>query len=226
MNTGAHVAVAAALPTGAGTREAWLLGAALPDLATYVQLRLLGTTPDPGVRAGITFHYRTDDAFHRHPWFLGHQRRLIDALVAAGFARGPALACGHVGVELLLDGILLADSAAYEANRTAFGAIAGLRDALEPLVEAKHRDRWVAHLDRLATWTGPADLDDPAAIASRLWRVVADRPRLAFAAVQKRPLARALADLQPSVAATAEGFVAELLAELADDELATDGLVS
>lgn len=215
MNTGAHVVMAAAVEHTAGEREGWLLGAALPDLAGFVQLRLLGSTPDPGVRAGITFHYRTDDAFHRHPWFLDHQRRLIDALVAVGFARGPALACGHVGVELLLDGILLADEAAYEANRTAFTAIPGLRPALEPLVEDRHRDRWVAHLDKLATWTGPRDLDDPAAIASRLFRVLADRPRLAFAAVQKKPLARALADLQPSIAASAEGFAAELLGELA-----------
>lgn len=214
MNTGAHVAVAAAVPVEAGTREAWLLGAALPDLAGFVQLRLLGSTPDPGVRAGIAFHHRTDDAFHRHPWFVAHQRTLIEALTGAGFARGPALACGHVGVELLLDGVLLADPAAAGANRDAFGAIAALQPALEPLVNEPHRERWRAHLDRLATWTGPSDLDDPEAIAARLHRVLSTRPRLAIAATQKRPLTRALADLQPAIAASARPFVDGLLAEL------------
>ncbi|MEM8925151.1 MAG: hypothetical protein AAGD35_16730 [Actinomycetota bacterium] len=226
MNAGGHIAVASralasreAAETGAGAgtetaevtdRPGYLLGSALPDLGSIGGYRLLGASPDPSVTAGIDLHHRTDDAFHRHPWFADRNRSLADRLQADGVGRGAARACSHVGIELLLDGELLADPLLVAATDDAYGGIPDRLDALDGLVDEQHRSGWREHLRRVAAWRMPDDYDQPDAVARRLHRILARRPRLALADDRVGTVAEALAAVQPGIRATAPEFLAEL----------------
>ena len=79
----------------------------LPDFATMSGARLAEAHDDAGVTLGIALHHRTDGAFHHLPPVLALMRELDDRLERAGCARGPRRAVAHIGVELLLDGVLV-----------------------------------------------------------------------------------------------------------------------
>ncbi len=229
MNAGGHIAVAAkAFATGNlhgaehresdPSRAARLLGAALPDLATIGRFRLLGTTAHRSVAHGIDLHHRTDDLFHRHPWFRDRNRELTAHLAESGLARGPSMACSHVGIELILDGRLLAETDNATANEDAFDAIVDVRDELAPLVSEDKRDRWMMHLDRLAEHRLPTDYHDPEAVAARLHRILAARPRLALDQKYVAIVAEALADRKDDIDNTALDLVVELADELGSQD--------
>lgn len=210
MNLGAHIAVAAA----AGRDEPGeRLGSALPDVAGMGRFRLARASDGHGdcpLQAGIRLHHRTDDVFHGHRWFVARQAEVHDDLTTAGFSRGPALACAHVGVELLLDGVLLGDRPTAEVVHGAFAAIDDLRDPLGALVEPASEADWQAHLTRFTGGGAVDGLDDPVEVAHRLQRILARRPRLAFAPRQLPHLVDVLARRLPSVADGAHTLVADL----------------
>ncbi len=218
MNLGAHIAVAdRATPIdrprgrrGGGGHAARLLGSALPDLATIGRFRLLGSTGHAAVSAGIDLHHRTDELFHRHRWFSTRNRELTNALIGAGVGRGPARACSHVGIELLLDGRLAAEPEILVAYESAFRVIGSVRDELLPLVPTAHREAWAAFLDRLTDRTEPPDYTDPHTVATRLHRILTHRPRLALPEAQIETVATALAEQQPSIDETALDLVADI----------------
>ncbi|MEZ5408691.1 MAG: hypothetical protein R2761_11735 [Acidimicrobiales bacterium] len=216
MNLGAHIVVAAA----AGRDEpAERLGSALPDVAGMGRFRLnrgggSWQSGTDGLGAGIQLHYRTDDLFHGHRWFVARQAEVHGDLAAAGFGRGPALACAHVGVELLLDGVLLDDGSTSEVVHGAFAAIDDLRDPLGALVEPASEADWQNHLTRFTGGAPVAGLDDPVEVAHRLQRILARRPRLAFAPRQVPRLVEVLAHRLPAVADGAHALVADLAARL------------
>ena len=211
MNLGAHIAVAVA--AGRDDR-AERLGSALPDVAGMGRFRLCrggeGGATDAALESGIRLHHRTDDVFHSHRWFVARQAEVQRELTAAGFGRGPALACAHVGVELLLDGVLLGDGPTSEAVHDAFAAIDDLRAPLGALVEPAAEPGWQLHLDRFTAGAAVAGLDDPAEVARRLHRVLSHRPRLAITAVQLPHLVEVLARRRPAVADGAHAVVAEV----------------
>jgi len=214
VNLGSHIAVAVAV--GRDDR-AERLGSALPDVAGMGRFRLNRDPHGDGggaLDAGIQLHYRTDDVFHSHRWFVARQAEVHDELTAAGFGRGPALACAHVGVELLLDGVLLADGPTAGAVRETFAAIDDLRAPLGALVSPDDEPGWQAHLSRFTGGGAVAHLDDPAEVARRLQRILAHRPRLAFAPRQLPHLVDVLARRLPAVADGAHDLVADLAARL------------
>lgn len=210
MNLGAHIAVAAA--AGRDDRSE-RLGSALPDVAGMGRFRL-NRHGDNALESGIHLHHRTDDLFHGHRWFVARQAEVHDELAAAGFSRGPALACAHVGVELLLDGVLLGDGPTADVVHGTFAAIDDLRAPLGSLVEPETEPDWQAHLSRFTDGAPVSHLDDPAEVARRLHRILAHRPRLAFAAQQMPRLVEVLARCRPRVADGAHGVVADLAARL------------
>lgn len=213
MNAGGHIAVALGLMQE-GADPGFLLGAALPDLSTMGGFRLLGTTADAGIVGGIALHHRSDDVFHRHSWFTERNRHLIARLSSAGVGRGPARACAHVGIELLLDGELLGDPAIAGAAAEAFGAIESRLDSLLPLVRPDKTAGWRQHLVSLAGRGLPHDYDDATAVAERLYRILERRPRIALEAEHIGTVASALLEAQPSIADTAASLIAELENEL------------
>ena len=216
MNVFAHVAVAARW-ADPEPPDRFLLGAALSDLATFGGFRLLGRSPDPAVAAGMAFHHRTDDAFHQHPWFRSRSGAAAAALERAGLGRGAARACGHVGVELLLDGSLQAGEQDRDRFRRVLAGAGsdGWRPLLAPLVDERRRPDWLDHLDLLAS---PRDLppyEDPAAVARRLHAICQRRPRLAFDQRAVDAVATELERLAGGIRDTAPELVEQLAATLA-----------
>ena len=121
-------------------------------------------------------------------------RELDDLLLRLGCARGPRRAVAHIGVELLLDGVLVSDPAYRDAYTR------GL--AHDP--EIAWRDdgdaaRFAGLLERLRAYGPPDDLERPAAIVQRLARVLGPRPLIAPSPADLRAIATALAEYQPRV---------------------------
>lgn len=165
--------------------------------------------------AGVDLHHRTDDLFHNHPWFTANDKAVARRLRQAGLNRGAAMACGHVGVELLLDGMLLDHHRdLMTITREALAAL--VDDELEAadMVDPEHRSRWITHLQRLSQWDPPDDYRQPAAVATKLQRILQRRPRLAFDRSQEAVVADALARQQPSLEAGALRFVDQLRRDL------------
>jgi hypothetical protein len=182
VNFFGHAAIASRSTSEPGS----LLGAMLPDFATMCRGRL-AAPEDAALAAGIDLHHATDAAFHRLPATLALMRELDERLERAGCARGPRRAASHVGVELLLDGVLVGEPAYRDAYVAALACDpAGVRWR-----EPGDAERFSMLLARLRTHGVPDDLRRPDAIAMRLQRMLAHRPLLA--------IHRCLADHQPRV---------------------------
>lgn len=194
----------------------FLIGSALPDIAAMGRFRLIGHTADRSIAAGIDLHHRTDEAFHRHDWFRRNSRAVAQRLELVGLSRGAARACGHVGVELLLDGRLLDDQA--DLRGSVQFAMSQISQPTLKLTAAVQRDRqsdWDAHLDSVAGWPLPDDYRRPEAVASRLYRILSRRPRLRISDEQVGAVADTLAERQPLIETGVSQLIDDLNASLA-----------
>jgi len=208
VNFFGHAAVASWSDAEPGT----VLGAMLPDFATMCGGRLAGAD-EPAVAGGIALHHATDAAFHRLPAVTGLMRELDGLLAHGGCSRGPRRAISHIGVELLLDGVLV-DQPGYRA-----AYLRGLDH--QPALQWRSDDaapRFAVLLDRLRARGVPDDLRRPEAIAARVHRVLADRPLLAPSAGELPAIHDALTAFQPRVAVAAETIVRALRAALTADQ--------
>jgi len=186
------------------------LGAMLPDFAGMCGARL-GDASDPELADGIALHHATDHAFHQLAPVTALMHELDAHLDRLGCARGPRRAVAHVGVELLLDGMLLGEPAyrdSYLAGLACDAARVTWRDADGPA-------RFAVLIDRLRGYGVPDDLREPAAIAARLQRVLGGRPLLAPSPSDLRAIGQALAAHQPRVAVAADTVLRALRAALA-----------
>lgn len=198
-----------------GDTAARLLGAALPDLAAMGRFRLRGQRAvDSAISDGISLHHRTDELFHGHPWFLRLQREIGEQLESDGVGRGPARACSHVGIELLLDGELLAAADTVGATSSALRQIDERREEVAALVRPEWRAAWERHLDRLSTDRLPTWYHKPEAVADVLYRMLSRRRRLAFKPELIPTVSSVLARAKRLVDDQAEGLVDELAATL------------
>jgi hypothetical protein len=205
VNFFGHAAVASWSAAEPGT----LLGAMLPDFATMCGGRIAGAD-DAAVAEGIALHHATDAAFHQLPAVTGLMRELDEQLAGGGCSRGPRRAVAHIGVELLLDGVLV-DEPGYRA--------AYLR-GLSHQPDVRWRDaaaapRFTVLLDRLRSRGVPDDLRLPEAITSRVHRILAHRPLLAPSADELGTIHTALVALQPRITVAAEPVLRALRAQLA-----------
>ena len=200
MNFFGHAAVAS---WQAAASPGLALGAMLPDFATMCGGRLAGTDDD-AVGRGVDLHHATDAVFHGAPpvraLFLAAEARLT----ARGCRKGPTRAAAHVGIELLLDGVLLDEP----RHRAAYAAAL----AIAP-VPVRWRDDGddarFAHLHaRLVDFGLPDDLRRPAAVAERVARTLAGRRLLAPSPDERHAIAAVLAELAARVAADVDLVVA------------------
>ena len=159
----------------------WVLGSMLPDFVGMAGLRLAEVVGAPALERGVAFHHASDDAFHGAPLFIELMEDAREVLEREGLDSGPAMAIGHVGVELLLDGILVARQGVAPSFRAALeqapSASASLRFAgpAPDLAET----RWRQLCERLAAAPLPERYTEPAFVADRLIFILARRPRLA-----------------------------------------------
>jgi hypothetical protein len=158
------------------------LGAMLPDLVGIAGGR--HPTPRSGaVRAGVALHHATDAAFHASPDFVRLCGRAMERLQADGLSRGAARAAAHVGIELLLDGELGGDTAGAACFRDALALFATRGSELHDVMawpDAADAGRLREVAARLAEADIPHGYRPPEAVAARLHRILARRPRLSF----------------------------------------------
>ncbi len=205
MNYFGHAAVASWSGPDAGA----LLGAMLPDFAGMCGARLADAV-DAAIARGVALHHQTDSAFHQLPVVLGLMRELGARLDAAGCARGPARAVSHIGTELLLDGVLVANAehrAAYLAGLAADASGVRWREDFGAA-------RFAVVLARLRAHGVPDDLRAVDAICVRLARVLGHRPRLAPSADDLRTIRGALEAQQPRIAVAADSVMRAMRAAL------------
>lgn len=192
MNYFGHVAIASWLHTAPGA----LLGSMLPDFATMSGARVADAAGDPEVAAGIDLHHKVDAVFHQLPIVTGLMRDLDKILENEGCARGPRRGTAHIGVELLLDGVLVED----QAYRAAYEAAL----AHAPNVTWREPDddqRFAALITRLRRYGPPDDLRDPMSISERLAHVLGRRPLLKPTPSDQRAIETGLAQHQARVTA-------------------------
>ncbi len=210
MNYFGHAAVASwSGQAGAGVDAARALGAMLPDFCGMCGARI-EAADEPAVAEWIALHHATDAAFHPLPVVTGLMRELDERLNRAGCARGPRRAVSHIGVELLLDWVLV-DEPGY---RAAYLAGLGHQPALR-WRDADGGPRFAVLLERLRARGVPDDLRQPEAIAVRVQRVLAHRPLLAPSPGDVGAIRDALVAFQPRVEVAAETIVRALRAALA-----------
>jgi hypothetical protein len=194
VNFFGHAAVASWTSSAPGLA----LGAMLPDFATMSGARV-ASTADPEVAAGIELHHATDAAFHTLPVVTGLMRELDERLERLACARGPRRAVAHIGVELLLDGVLVAEPAYRESYTRGLAHDAPItwRDPGDDELYAKL-------LARLRAYGIPDDLVRIESITLRLGRMLAHRPLLAPSPTDLTAIAKALADHKPRVVVAAD----------------------
>ncbi|HYF46455.1 MAG TPA: hypothetical protein VD926_09620 [Acidimicrobiales bacterium] len=211
LNFAAHIVVAAELVERPTTP--YLLGAAAPDLARMARVPVTTEGPED-LLAGVAAHHRTDAAFHDGAWFRSRNRALVRTLADLGVRRGPARGAGHVLVELLLDGALLAETGHASTFARAWAALGHPTADAVAIVPPAHRDRWVDLLDQLTTRLDPTAYLDPDYAADRTAGTLARRPRLAMDEAEREALRGAAAELQPAIRAEAPDVLAEVVAAL------------
>ena len=89
----------------------FVLGAMLPDLVSMADARFAQVL-DAELAQGVEHHHETDRAFHAVPAFRAACSSALQTLEPQGVSRGSARAVGHVGAELLLDGLWSSDARA------------------------------------------------------------------------------------------------------------------
>lgn len=203
MNFFGHAAVAARRRDA----PAFVLGAMLPDFCSMAGARPLAFEHRE-VSAGVAFHHATDAAFHATATFVALCSEAVAELSELGVRRGSARAAAHVGIELLLDGVLLEDPAARDAYLRALGA-----EAIVPTIRFEDeagRARFEGLRQRLVRLGVPDGYRLPAFVAARLSGTLAHRPRLRLSLEAERAVAVWLERAQPAVARAGPDLLAEL----------------
>ena len=124
-----------------------------------------------------------------------------------GLGRGPAMAVAHVGIELLLDGMLAGDDATLERYYQALEAPVSWRDPDEARTFA-------ALAARLRTAPLPRAYSDPEFTADRIERMLSRRPRLALPHGARDDVVAWLERLQHDAEVWAERLVEETMLPL------------
>ena len=205
MNLVGHVAVALE-PDAAPPSTDFLIGCMLPDLAAIARVRV--ARPTGALGDGVAFHHACDAVFHESEWFRSANRALRDALVDAGVESGPARACSHAGVEMLLDGRLVADPTVDTYARVVLDAVRADAPELAALAPAEARDVWVERLQMIGGSLDPARYRDARFVAERLHRMTSGRRRIELGADQVDTVTATLREFQPAISDAAPDVVA------------------
>lgn len=195
----------------------WILGSMLPDFVSMAGLRLASVTGDAPLERGVAFHHTCDDAFHGAPIFVDLMEQAREELELEGLDSGPAMAIGHVGVELLLDGHLVEQGGVTPGYRAAIeeAAHVGMLLRFQGLDPEQGGARWRQMVKRLAEAPVPERYTEPSFVANRLVWILKSRPRLAVP-FGREPLVYAWAErAAPQVAQQAKALFEEVEARLA-----------
>lgn len=206
MNFFGHAAVASW--HDAAVEPGYVLGAMLPDFVGMVRGRVgvLATGP---ISDGVSLHHQTDSVFHQLPAVTRLMSKLSQDLALRGVSRGPMRAAAHLGIELLLDGELVATSTYSQAYLSALELDAPAMSS--PEEQQRLRNLMV----RLRAHGVPDDLREPGLAARRTVRAIASRPRLAATGEEPMQIAAAFVAIAEEVSTSVEGILQGLRAGLA-----------
>ena len=193
-------------------RAAYAFGAMLPDFEHMCGTRLDGVD-DPEVAAGVACHHRVDAVFHAAPTFLALSKAARADLGARGLPRGTVLAVSHIGVELLIDGVLADDDAVVEGFVEAMDAGRERADRLQWRTSEGPK-RFAHLLQRVGSPDTPRAYADPHAFADRVLAMLSRRPRLHPGSEGREALVDWAIATRPEIADATATLADELRAEL------------
>ena len=180
-----------------------------PDL-----LPLCGAVPSgatsPRVAVGEAHHHSVDLLFHNNPAFTTLASWASQSLRELGLHRGAARGAAHVGIELLLDGVLATETRARAAYTRSLAAV---ETTCTPFIwrDELSGSRWQTLIIRLRTGPVPDAYRDPNFVAERVHGALARRPRLALTEVETLTLRRFLPALRSRVSAAAHALAGDLI---------------
>lgn len=210
MNFFGHAAVACWRSKEPG----FVLGAMLPDFWGMTRTRPL-ELPAGDLANGVSFHHATDSVFHAAPTFVELSREARISLSSLGLARGSALAVAHIGVEIVLDGVLAREAEARDTYVRALEAERLLADVRWR--SSEEAARVLELLAVLRTRSASPDHGSPEVVAWRVERALASRPRLALRPGDGRLVAEWARNAQPKVASGSEALLNEIRQGLLPD---------
>lgn len=210
MNFFGHAAVA----SWRSTEPSFVLGAMLPDFCGMTRTRALELPQGP-LAEGVRFHHRTDAVFHDAPTFLALSRIARAELSTRGLRRGSALAVAHIGVEIVLDGVLAADPRARTAYLSALDV--GLHLASIKWRSPDEAARVFELVTALEKRGLAREHTAPEVVAFRVERALAPRPRLALRTGDTGIVAAWAESARHRILAESSSLLAEIRTGLADD---------
>jgi hypothetical protein len=189
----------------------FVLGAMLPDFYGMLGLKAAATTHAELAR-GIRFHHVSDEAFHESLAFTALTHDARQWLTSAGLPKGPTRAVAHIGVELLLDPVLLSTSTARDSYLRALSAGSSIQGALPLSPEEAQRLRELTEL-LLARGT-PDAAQTLSGTVTRIRRALAQRPRLALDDAGEALVRNWVVAAEPNVVGCAPDVIRQLLTKL------------
>lgn len=197
---------------------AFALGSMLPDFATMSGGRLHGSSHDD-VQAGIDHHHETDAVFHSAPTFVRLCAESAERMERDEVRWGTSRAVAHVGIELLLDGVLLrrgpivVRDTYLRALRRASPADLGTTLRWRNGASAARFDRV---LRRLLDYGLPGEIGEPDLVFTRLVRILEPRERLRIEPEHQNAVRREIHALAPDVRRHANTLMEEVRSGLAE----------
>ncbi|MGC4092500.1 MAG: hypothetical protein QM756_32410 [Polyangiaceae bacterium] len=189
----------------------FVLGAMLPDFQGMLGIKPFAPR-DAELARGVRFHHESDAAFHEAPAFLELTRTARAWLSQAGLSKGPRRAVAHIGVELLLDPILVGQGGASDAYRAALAAGAAAPAELE--LQPAAMNRLVELVRALSVRANPELASDTVLLVRRIRRALADRPSLALDDASEALVMNWVVEARPSVVGCASDVVRQVLSTL------------
>ena len=195
----------------------FVLGAMLPDLCGMLGIRAVRAEDAQiaELAGGIDFHHRTDAAFHGCDRFVGLCSQTVETLTARGVGRGTSRAVGHVGTELLLDGLLSKQRDARAVYTQALALAVDERLSERMLADRDQQALMHNGLERLLRGPIPEAYSDPMFVADRLQWILSSRPRLAMQPSDQPIVQEALTHLADDVSAARTEILDQVRTRLA-----------
>ncbi len=182
----------------------------LPDFANMAGLRLPDLAHET-VAKGVNFHHHSDREFHRLRRFRDQESWTLKHMLEHGLRRGPARGVAHVGVELSLDGALVASKEGHDLYRAA--VVFAAEHALD-WANAEDAERFETLMERLLAMGVPDGYRDPQIVSDRLIRILKPRPLLRLTAEEAPILYKAVPQMHTRIDDEALQLMSELRREL------------
>jgi hypothetical protein len=210
VNFFAHVSIATIFTRS----DAVGFGAMLPDFVSLLGIRA-PRPRHPEIATGYALHQATDAAFHALPTFREACRTHTLHLRRVGFDRGPSTAMAHVGLEFLLDDALSADEPSQSLFRSSLlSATPKMLASDLAWNAAEDAARFEVLRGKLLEVDQPRMGLDPERIATRIFRTLDARPRLAIRSEQIPAVTQWIAALQAEPEQIFRALIHETLTEL------------